>query len=737
MKNNRINTTFFNFRLFLEALKRLRVIGLGTAILALTVSALVPAVTWIEEGSYTRDKVYEMDTELLCVPAGAMVILAPLFFAVLFSFLQKRKESDFFHAIPYTRTCVYISFVTAALAFIWVIQLACGVTAGILWSMIPRLAADIGGMFTYVGVSMLAAAMLSAFMMLALTVSGTSGSCTLLFLLFTGFVRVVCAIFLGCMDTVYFIDTNEMWNVSLLSPLWFLPLNVIYYWGDLTSSTQLLYSLPNILYSLAVTLGLFSFAGLLYNRRKSEMAGNPAPGVKTQALFRIMFTSLAVLLIPLLVITGDADAALMLVLVVGVLLVYFLYELITTKRPKNLLKIFPGLGIVAGVCVAFFLAYGTFYTVTVNETVSLSEIKWVSVESNGFAGGTYQDRLSDTLRTDDTEIVKIVVDRLAVSQQHERVGMANQGSDYHTRMNVTIRLKNGRTLHRRISMNGTSREAVQARFATLDEVKEIMYLLPKDGEIKSGGVSISGYEYFHLGDREQLGELLAIFRAEYEALTKEQKALVMAPVLIDNRTYYDYYEEYGYDYKEEYDEAIHNGVILSLNGFVGGKRFGNEYVIIDAMPKTRDALVCLMGMDQLDSCYFWVGNENAGGDPIVTLTAFGECAADQKFTETFAELKGSVRLMGLSDDTRGEITDAPFALAAEDYARFAELMKKACVFTSSTKDYEFTLTDGTYFLNLYNNADEKYANISFTIRGVFRFTPEEMEELKEMLQIEP
>ena len=100
MKNNSVNTRFFNFRLFLEALKRLRVVGLGSAILALTASALVPAVTWIEMGSFARTEVYEMETHLLCVPAGVMVALAPLFFFVLFSFLQKRKESDFFHAIP-------------------------------------------------------------------------------------------------------------------------------------------------------------------------------------------------------------------------------------------------------------------------------------------------------------------------------------------------------------------------------------------------------------------------------------------------------------------------------------------------------------------------------------------------------------------------------------------------------------------------------------------------------------
>ena len=735
MKNKPINTSFFNFRLFLEALKRLRVIGLGTAILALTASALVPAVTWIEENSHIREGVYEMETNLLCVPAGAMVILAPLFFFVLFSFLQKRKESDFFHAIPYTRTCVFVSFVTAALVFIWAIQLACGVTAGILWGMIPRLTADIGGMFAYVGVSMLAAAMLSAFMMLALTVSGTGGSCFILFALFTAFVRVVCAIFLGCMDTVYFIDTNEMWNVSFLSPLWLLPANVIYYWGDTATSVQTLYSLSNILYSLAVTAGLFAFAGLLYNRRRSEMAGNPAPGVKTQALFRILFTSLGVLLIPLLVITGDAEAGLMLVLVVGVLLVYFLYELITTKRPKNLLKIFPGLGIVAGVCVAFFLAYAGFYTVTVNETISPNEIKWVSVEANGFVGGTYQDRLTDTLRTDDADILKTVADRLATSQQYERDGMANKANDYYNRMDVTIRLKNGRTLHRRVAMNTASRETIRNRFSALDEVREIMYLLPSDGEIRYGSATMAYHGYCYFSDPEQLRGLLDTFRTEFKALTEEQKLLVMAPSLGSSR-YYDVYEDYGYDVKEEYDQALHSGVILCLGGYVNSQRYSSEYVIIDAMPETCRILTYIMGTELLGSCYYNVGNEGMGGTVEDVFTAFGEDAADGKFTETFGYLKGHIILDGLSPDIEGKMRDTSFILEAEDYPRFVELMTKTCAVTEETKEYEFTLADGTYYLHLYTDMEDKYTRFNLNVTGIFRFTPAEYEELMEILRIE-
>ena len=741
MKSKRINTQFFNFRLFLEALKRLRVIGLGSAILALTASALVPAVTWIEQGSYTRAEIYEMETEFLCVPAGVMVALAPLFFFVLFSFLQKRKESDFFHAIPYTRTCVYVSFVTAALAFIWAIQLACGLTAGILWSMIPRVTADIGSMIAYVSVSMLAAAMLSAFMMLSLTVSGTSGSCFLLFLLFTAFVRVVCAIFLGCMDSFYLIDTNGMWDNSFLSPLWLLPINVFGYLMGSTAYSDLLFSSANILYSLCVTAAVFAFAGLLYNRRKSEMAGNPAPGVKTQALFRIMFTSLAVLLIPLLTITDGVDAALMLVVIVGVLLIYFLYELITTKRPKNLLKIFPGLGIVAGVCVAFFLVFAGYYSVVINENVTVADVKWVSVESNGFSGGTYQDRLSDTLRTDDEVIVKTVVERLAISQQHEREGIPAEGydRDYYDRVRVTIRLKGGRTLHRYISMGETARKTLLDRYSSLPEISEIMYRLPTDSEIQTGGMDLmtggSHMEYAHFGDPAVLRELMATFRAEFEALTDEQKALVMAPAL---EGYYGYnrYEDYDADIylKEEYGAALQNGISLNLRGKVGNQRFNNEYVIIKEMKETRETLIYLLGREMLTSNFYEVANEGLGESPEAVLIAFKEDATDPEFTETFSYLKGTVRLTGLT--VGGEAIDNTFLLSDEDYVRFAELLQNTQAITQSTKESEFILTEDSYFLYLYNDRDGKYSNISLTLRGVFTFTPEELEELKEILHIE-
>ena len=490
-----------------------------------------------------------------------------------------------------------------------------------------------------------------------------------------------------------------------------------------------------------MTAAVFAFAGLLYNRRKSEMAGNPAPGVKTQALFRIMFTSLAVLLIPLLTITDGVDAALMLVLIVGVLLVYFLYELITTKRPKNLLKIFPGLGIVAGVCVAFFLVFAGYYSVVTNENVTAADVKWVSVESNGFSGGTYQDRLSDTLRTDDEMIVNTVVERLAISQQYEREGipMGGYDRDYYDRMRVTIRLKGGRTIHRYICMGETARKTLLDRYSSLPEISEIMYRLPTDSEIQTGGMDLmtcgSHMEYAHFGDPVALRELMATFRAEFEALTDEQKALVMAPAL---EGYYGYnrYEDYDadIDLKEEYGAAQQNGISFHLRGKVGSQRFNNEYIIVEEMKETRRILIYLFGKEMTFSSFYEVANEGFGDSPEAVLNAFKEDAADPEFTETFSYLKGTVRLTGLT--VGGEAIDNTFLLSDEDYVRFAELLLNAQAITQSTKESEFTLAEGTCYLYLYNDRDGKYTDIGLTLRGVFTFTPEELEELKEILHIE-
>ena len=304
---------------------------------------------------------------------------------------------------------------------------------------------------------------------------------------------------------------------------------------------------------------------------------------------------------------------------------------------------------------------------------------------------------------------------------------------------VTIRLKGGRTLHRYICMGETARKTLLDRYSSLPEISEIMYRLPTDSEIQTGGMDLmaggSHMEYAHFGDPVALRELMATFRAEFEALTDEQKALVMAPAL---EGYYGYnrYEAYDadIDLKEEYGDAQQNGISFHLRGKVGSQRFNNAYVIIKEMKETRETLIYLLGREMLTSNFYEVANEGLGDSPEAVLAAFKEDAADPEFTETFSYLKGTVTLAGLS--VGGETVDNTFLLSDEDYVRFAELLQNAQAITQSTKESEFTLAEGTCYLYLYNDRDGKYTDIGLTLRGVFTFTPEELEELKEILHIE-
>ncbi len=529
----KFSTHIFNFRLFVEGLKRLRIIGLTSAILAMTTSLLIPITVWIENGSRLIDDVEQVDY-YTCIPTVLMVLMAPLFFLVLFSFLFKRKDSDFFHAIPYTRTCVYISFTAAALTFVAGIQLACGLAAGLLWSACPFATYDVGLHVTIILLSVLAAAMLSGFMMLALSVSGTSGSCVLLFFLFSTFVRIVCAMFLLMVETIELIPSAEYWEVSFASPLHFLPITLL--WMFITpSDIDVMFSASNIVYSIVASLALFVAAGFLYVRRRSEMAGNPAPGVRTQALFRIMFTLVPALLIPTVwIATGRMEPSLLLVLVVITLLVYFLYELITTKRPRNMLCAVPALGFVLAGCLAMGLGFAAYRAAVLHESVDADEIRSVQFDHYYLR---YDDRdgrkvdAEDWLLTE-PEILQMIAEQLTYSQGREGLPNRDPGSaDTYSRCTVTIRLRNGRTLHRRILLTNQQNAAVHDAHRRLDAYIDLISRTYSSKSIRGIQLDIPGIETKHMGasySQEEIDALWEIFTKEFQQLSIEKKMAIVA-----------------------------------------------------------------------------------------------------------------------------------------------------------------------------------------------------------------
>ncbi len=519
----------FNLRLFVEGISRLRVITLAVAILSVAASALVPIVAWIERSSVTGHEIgpYDMDIHIeptaICIPAACCVILAPFFFLVLFSFLQKRKDSDFFHAIPYTRTCVYVSFVSAALLSIFAIQIVSALVAGILWSFVPGCIFSVSTYVGHVLSYLLAAAMLAAFMMLALSISGTPGSCMLLFLLFASLIRIVLAIFIGGLSDIHFIDDNYLMEHSVLSPYYFYPLAVIMNMFVPGDANFIVFSLPSILYSLVVTIGLYILAGILYVHRRSEMAGNPAPGVRTQALFRVLFTlPLAFVFTVLLVTDSGTDASVYLVLLVGTLLCYFLYELITTKRAKNMLRAVPALGFVLAACILFGTVSGVTNAYIRNESIDASDIRAVTLDTNRILERYDMDA---TVTTDSEEIISLI----ATAYEMTRTDSFYKMDTYS--MPATVHLKSGRTMHYRLRISQAGYSRLQELLAKESAVWEMYATIPDASKIYSYclRVNTEGSEGIYFSSTRGLDKLMRTFRAEFEALSSEQKRQIVLP----------------------------------------------------------------------------------------------------------------------------------------------------------------------------------------------------------------
>ncbi len=568
---------FFNLRLFWEGLKRLRVVTAALGILSIAISALFPIVYLMEhQRALGTQNVKDMNPEELCIPAALMILLAPVFIYTIFSFLQKRKDSDFFHAIPYTRTCVYVSFVTAALVSMFAVQILSGIVAGLLWSMVPIVRFHIGRFILVILVDMLAAAMLSGFMALAVTVSGTRGSTTILFFLFASLTRIVLAILAALLEGIPMLAHDYLWDGSPLSPLWFYPLSALGLWSMSDIQKEAFaYNPADVIYSLIVTLILFAVAGIIYKYRRSEMAGNPAPGKRTQILFRVLFTTPLALCFTATLIGGTDDESISFIMAVLALLCYFLYELITTKRAKNMLRAIPALLIVVFVCLGFGLAYQTTVYAFRNDTIEAEQIEWVTFdESYSFHGTAIYDYMKESVQITTPEVLSLVAEQYDVARElsttHSYLG---RGCD------VTIRLESGRTVHRRIFLLDEHWYDIVKYLVKDENFMSSLFQVPLYHSNPTCFVEIQ-FESFRRNASLQAGwgteQLLDIMRDELETLSMNQKAPVFSgQSSIGKPNVGDY--------------------ILQVDGQEDLLGYGyRTYYLIDALPKTRAAVFSMM-----------------------------------------------------------------------------------------------------------------------------------------------
>ena len=108
----------FDLKLFREGFRQTRVLAL-IALVPLLASTLAPFFThyfyWNSVYNTETLRAIHLPLELSCqqmhpLLSSACLWLAPLLTLRQFSYLTSRKGSDFYHAVPANRNCVYWSF---------------------------------------------------------------------------------------------------------------------------------------------------------------------------------------------------------------------------------------------------------------------------------------------------------------------------------------------------------------------------------------------------------------------------------------------------------------------------------------------------------------------------------------------------------------------------------------------------------------------------------------------------
>lgn len=395
----------FSLRLLWEGFQQCKMIGIFSAVIVVLGAVLEPVAQAISLGGspYYTKVVYEawgINVTLLVV-----LLAAPLMTLMLFHFLDNRAASDLYHALPHKRITLYLSYAGAVL--LWVVLL---LVLGTLTSVITC-------GFTHKYITLLTDSLLpfaaSLFCMSFLLVAGMLVSMSVTGTVFTNVLFAGILLFLprlcvlGLQSSManalpFLSDSAGTGFFRNANNLLFSGVNVAFSMSESDgTSVETVFSPSWQAYLYTFLLGLLYFviAAFLFRRRRSEAAGQSAPSRLLQHIYRIVVTMVICIFIVCAMFSEMTNGMMrdewfvFLVLYLVAALVYFAYELITTKKWRNLLTALPGLGIVALLNVGILLGMHAVEKHIVAQRPAMQEIESVSFCSTDgtdyISGGNY------------------------------------------------------------------------------------------------------------------------------------------------------------------------------------------------------------------------------------------------------------------------------------------------------------------------------------------------------------
>lgn len=609
-----MNKKWFDFSLYKEGLRQ----GMGFTLLAglifcleavlFPLGRLIGAGGWLFSPSNSVRYAYFFNMHPIAIMTYCF--FAPLMAIYLFRFLTKRDGCDFYHAIPQTRTCLYISFSAAVLTLAFLLQWGSSAVSAFV-HLIFRSGFDIDWMnFLYTNIRIsICTLLVTAAVNVAVSLTGNtlSNLITSLMIIFAPRVLML-AMSQIVRDTLSIITDGEGfglmgwdWNMVTDSVLRF-----YHGWDNGIGSAR------SLVYTLILAVIYFVLGGYCFNRRKSEMAGSAAVSSKLQLAFRTIPAMIFCLIPGSMIFNiivnceeyGREKMFWIVVLYIIGILIYFLYELVSTRKIKAMGKAAPGLVVLVAVNALIIGGMCMMRSGLLSFSPSADQVDSVSIDLEKgvyyYEGADYLSTEASKAKLTDPELIELLTKRLAEEVQWEKEGgtwtieEAAYPSDEATD-NTEPAWKTKTYSWQDVTFHVGSKSVKRVMFITNEDFAVIAKALKQDPHVEAT------YMNFPKLSNPDVTMGLRLDSEMWWDYTEEDKSLLYEAFQEDVRDmgfekWYQYYEvtkdqigeadrgDYGYDF-------LHMYLIVGT----GSEKNQMEMVITNATPKARDCYMELSG----------------------------------------------------------------------------------------------------------------------------------------------
>lgn len=592
----------FSPRLYLDGIKQLRIIGILSTVALTFIGVITPFMRYLDTlddviTEFTANSVNYLEMNL---PIFLLFCaIAPLMTLYLFSFLNKRDSSDFYHSIPETRQCIFLSFFAAIVTWLLFITVVSGTVITLSYAVLPHLyTVNLSSVLLVSFNAFSGALLIAASVAIAMSVTGTVFSNVLVSLLLIFLPRMLIHIAVTAVSDALPL-VHDLSFASVLNYEYNVPVGFVF--GLLFGNYEraLAGSFSGV-YTLIIALIFTVLALFLFTKRNSESAGQSAPNSFLQAVYRFLIgsvlTSVMVYgLFDTVAQDESLDASMMgtlfLLFAVSVLLA-LAFQVITSHSFRRLHKyaVSTIVSLLVFVGVYFGGIYGLYHA-TASFSPATDEIDSVRIlnDSIYYRAEEYFSAKTEKIEITNKEARRIVSDQLAYS-----LNLLETSRDRYWQsdlLTVPVAIKSGGTTHlRNIRMSQEQLSAIYDTVADTEDFRAVYMDLPQTIS------SVYANERCSMDSAEE--------NAVYQALVKEVQAIGFDKWFAIQSSMGDRYEDYAYT-----DPGNNSSVLTHLTfRLYEGMQWYELRVPLDITVFPKTAQEYLQANEQLDDVSGLIAN---------------------------------------------------------------------------------------------------------------------------------